>query len=490
MQTKSINVLRHAGAYLLARGIPGIISFLAIPLFTRLLEPESYGKFALVTTTVGLVNALVFQWLRLSFSRFLPAVNANVNRLKATVLTCQLLLIAVSSALVAGLCLVPAGRPWRTVAAISWLVIAALPAFELFCEQARALIQPRYYLGLQISRAILTTGLGALFIKLGMGWWGPLLGLSIGTAVPALYAFWHDWSGVRLGIDRGILLTLSRYGIPLSLTVALTFVIGSSDRYLIAYFLGDAAAGVYSVAVDFTGQTIVLLMLPISLAIIPLANRAWEHQGPDAAREQMRHNATLLLTVGIPAVLGLMILAPSISNCFLGKQFQQAAAKVIPIVALGTFLGAFKAYHLDSAFQFVHRTVYQVWIVLIAAVLNILLNLILIRPFGIIGSATGSVIAYLISMVLTAVYGRRLFALAFPTRQFLQILVAGASMAIFLCLVRDYRSLLALIIQISGGAGVYVSALLALNFLSVRTVLLHKWRAKSVSADPVTPTVL
>jgi O-antigen/teichoic acid export membrane protein len=284
-----------------------------------------------------------------------------------------------------------------------------------------------------------------------------------------------------------VLTKVCTYGIPLSLTVGLAYVIGSSDRYLIAYFLGDAAAGVYSVAVDFTSQTLTLLLMTVSMAIVPLAMRSWENNDHEGARQQMRHNSALLLAIGIPAVIGLMVLAPGISSCFLGKTFRDDAARIMPIIALGTFLSGYKAYYLDTAFQFVHRTIYQVWIVLFAAIVNIVLNLIMIRPFGVIGAAGASVIAYLISMVLTAYYGRRHFALPFPKVDFLQVLTAGGAMAVLLYPLRDSRGSMALIAEILAGGALYGVVLLSLNFLGLRTLVVDRLFTKRSNApQPVT----
>jgi O-antigen/teichoic acid export membrane protein len=78
------NLLSHAAIYLVARGLPGIIAFLAIPLFTRLLDPADYGRYALVLATASLINALLFQWLRLSLLRYLPAYQDRPAVLKST----------------------------------------------------------------------------------------------------------------------------------------------------------------------------------------------------------------------------------------------------------------------------------------------------------------------------------------------------------------------------------------------------------------------
>src|SRR6476659_5768168 len=80
------HLVSHAAIYLVARGLPGLIAFMAIPLFTRLLDPADYGRYALVVSTASLLNALVFQWLRLSLVRYLPAYQHEPAKLKSTLL--------------------------------------------------------------------------------------------------------------------------------------------------------------------------------------------------------------------------------------------------------------------------------------------------------------------------------------------------------------------------------------------------------------------
>src|SRR2546421_17187 len=391
MHREGRNVLGHAAVYLLARGLPGIVAFLAIPLFSRLLEPADYGRYALVMASVGVLNALLFQWLRLSLVRYLAAYRDDPAKLKSTLLTATLGLI-LALGMVAGIaCLLPIAREWRGVIAACWVLLAIQAMFELCCEYARSMIRPWQYMVLQVVRSSCAVGLGAGLMLLHWGWWGPLAGLAVGMTISTVFAYGRDWRDVRLALDSATLRKICSYGIPLSLTVALTVVISSSDRFLIAGFMGEDAAGLYSVAVDFTSQTLTLLMIVINMAMFPIAVRAFEHHGREAAQEQMGSNAALLMAVGLPCVIGMSVLAPGISHLFLGKSFRAAATQIIPLVALGTFVANLKAYHFDAAFQFAHRTIYQVWIVLFAAVVNVLLNLVAIPRWGINGAAGASV---------------------------------------------------------------------------------------------------
>jgi O-antigen/teichoic acid export membrane protein len=474
MRGEGRNILSQAGIYLAARGLPGVVSFLAIPLFSRLLSPADYGRYALALATVGVLNALLFQWLRLSLVRYLPGCKEDPVRLKSTLATAGGATILAAGAVAAVACLLPITNGWRAFIALCWVALAIQATFELCCEYARGALEPWHYMRLQLARAVSFVALGVVFVKVGAGWWGPLAGAAVGMTAASLLAWRRDWSGTKALVDRDLLLRLAHYGVPLSLTVALTVVISSSDRYVIAWRLGEDAAGLYSVAVDFTTQTITLLMMVVHMAMFPIAVRDWERGGPEAARDRMRTNGSLLLAIGVPCVVGLAVLAPGIAHSFLGQNFRAAAASIMPLVALGTFLGCMKAFHFDAAFQFAHRTLSQVWIVLVAAVLNVALNLLAVPRWGINGAAGASVLAFLVAIALTVAIGLRHVALPVPARAGGIVLLGASAMGALLYPLRAYVSPAAVAAQVAVGALVYGATLLACDFMGCRTQLLAK----------------
>jgi hypothetical protein len=83
----SATLLKHSALYLFARGLPGLVAFLSIAIYTRLLSPEAYGQYVLVVATVGLCNAIVFHWMRMGLLRFLPAHLEQPQALLSTLVT-------------------------------------------------------------------------------------------------------------------------------------------------------------------------------------------------------------------------------------------------------------------------------------------------------------------------------------------------------------------------------------------------------------------
>ena len=417
-----------------------------------------------------------------SLVRFLPAYkdneppgNCNPDAGNRCVLRLRSRQLASSLAFAA--CMLPAAAEMRSMIGLGWLLLAAQALFDLCNEYSRARgFSPWRYMALQVSRSFSAVLLGCRSGAAGNEVARAASGSWRSGCCSRLHGAWrNDWLHVRLSIDRSILAKLCQYGMPLSLTVALTIVIGSSDRFLIAFFRGEESAGIYSAAVDFTSQTLTLLMMVIQLAMFPIAVRAFEQHGKQAAQGQMRTNVSLLMAVGAPCVVGIALLSSGIANCFLGKEFRGAAAGIMPLIALGTFLAGLKAYHFDTAFQFAHRTVHQVWIVLAAAAINIGLNLVAIPRFGINGSAVASLLAYLFSILLTVHVGRKYFALPFPIEAGAKVLAACGAMALVIYPLRGYQGTPALAIQIGAGAAVYGVVLVACNFLALRQPALNRF---------------
>src|SRR5206468_487084 len=135
--------------------------------------------------------------------------------------------------------------------------------------------------------------------------------------------------------------------------------------------------------------------------------------------------------------------------------------------------------HFDAAFQFAHRTIHQVWIVLFAAVINLGLNVIAIPHWQINGAAVASLIAFVVSIVLTAVLGRRHFVLPFPVRASIHVLVAGAAMGAAVYPFRNDVGPLAVAGQICLGAFVYGAVLIGgFDFLELREHAIAKCRSR------------
>jgi O-antigen/teichoic acid export membrane protein len=476
-------VLSQTAIYLLARGMPGLIAFLAIPLLSRMLEPQEYGRYALIIAVVNLLGAMLFQWMRLALVRFLPAYAHDEVQLKNTLLGTTAALAALLGTCVAVAWALPIDASWKPVLLACWIMLVAHAMFELCSEYTRAALRPWRYMVLQLLRSGVGLGAGVALVAVGWGWWGPIVGLTGGMTLGVMLAYRGDWRGSRLRVDLALMKRLAVYGVPVSLTVALICVMWSCDRLLIALMIGESAAGQYAAAVDLTAQTAGLLMMAVYMPLFPLAVHAWESDGRAAAQQRMRSNGAMQLAIGLPAVVGLSVLTPGIANCLLGEDFRAAAVALIPLAALSAFLAGLKAYHFDAAFQLAHRTMVQASTVLVAAGLNVVLNLLFIPRWGLPGAAIASVLAYAVGLAMAIVLGWRHVALPIPLGDVVRVVIATAAMALALWPFREAIAPLALTTQIVVGGAIYGALLGAMDFMGVREGLLRRLGLASTPRD-------
>src|SRR5436309_2019535 len=142
MDREGKHLLSHAAIYSVARGLPGLIAFAATALYTHLLKPAEYGRYALVLAGANLLNALLFQWLRLSLVRYLPSYKGSASAFKSTLMTTSALLTASLGLIALIAAAIPALHTWRAVLLPCWALLATQSLFELCCEFSRAALRP------------------------------------------------------------------------------------------------------------------------------------------------------------------------------------------------------------------------------------------------------------------------------------------------------------------------------------------------------------
>ena len=464
-------LLRHSFLYLFARGLPGVINLLAMALYTRLLSPDDYGSYALVIAGVGLANVTLFQWLRLGVLRFLPIYQEKQKTFLSTILFGYITLIVITGFCGAITLIFTSDSVLRGLILFGIILLWLQAFFELNLELARIQFALRRYGLLSIVKTTVALAIGGLLAYLGFGAFGLLLGLIIGMLL-SLSMRIGEWKHVRFRfIETKIFHEFLVYGLPLSATFVLGFVVSSSDRFLLGWFLGAGATGMYAAGYDITNQTLGILMVIVNLAAYPLAINALERKGKEAAKQQLSHNITLLLAIALPCTAGFAFLAPNIALVFLGQAFRNMAVTLIPWIALGSLLAGIKAYYFDLSFQLGRHTIGQVWVALAAAIANVILNLLWIPRFGIIGAAYATVTAYALGLFLSYILGRSIFKLPLPVGDVAKIAVATLGMTLALVPVVSLRGVWILAGQVAWGAVVFGILLWLFDVGGIRFVI-------------------
>lgn len=403
-------LIKHAFYYLFARGLPGLVNFAALAVYTRLLTAEDFGIYSLVVTSVGLLHVMVFQSLLLVLGRFLPRHLDDPKVVMQPVLALFLTLAVVVGALGATILLLGVAEQWRNLFLLTLTLSIAQAWHELNLRLANARLEPRRYGLLSGVKALLAIALGGWLAWLGWGADAPVIGLIAGALLSWFFFGRQPWRGTKPCWPNPVTLKqYSAYGLPLAMTFVLAWVTSSSDRLMIVWLLGEAATGLYSVGYDLAQHSLGLVLTILNTAALPLAIRAFEQKGVSAASIQMRHNGELMITAALVGAAGLIAIGPAMITLFVGEDFREGASNVFPWIAVAAAIVGIKSFHFDIVF---HLTKNSGWLVLtsgLAAVVNVIANLLLIPRFGIVGAAWGTLLALLVAMTASAWIGRSMF---------------------------------------------------------------------------------
>ncbi|MGG3906090.1 lipopolysaccharide biosynthesis protein [Geobacillus stearothermophilus] len=469
-------LIRGFLSYFLTRGLTGIINFLAIALYTRALSTSDYGEYALIVATVGFINALLFQWIRLVILRFLPKYKKEGKEflLLGTLFTTYLVIL-LGITLISIVVLLTEIVPVHLVLCIVLLIISQ-SIFETILELLRSLLYSRIYGILSVSKATISLLVALFLIKMGFGSFGIVIGLLLGSSLPIIALYVLLKKQERLyelkqlwNFNYSLLKELLSYGLPLTSTLLLSFIMNQSDRLLISWMIGKSEVGVYSVAYDLTQQTIIMLMMVVNLAAYPLCIRALENGGIESAQRQVRESAVALLLIAFPATVGIIALSNSISSSVLGRDFSAGVADIMPIVATSVLIQGMKSYYFDLSFQLGKKTVLQIWPVLFGSIVNIILNLVLIPLYKSEGAVLATLVSYIIAIVLSWKLGKKLFPLVFPFKEFIKIFVSSMVMMVSLSFWdSDNETFYGLVLKVCLGVGIYFVTIYIFDVWKIR----------------------
>ncbi|MCS7109729.1 MAG: oligosaccharide flippase family protein [Candidatus Micrarchaeota archaeon] len=172
------------------------------------------------------------------------------------------------------------------------------------------------------------------------------------------------------------------YGIS---SIAGTFTMWT-DSLMLGLFIGTTVVGIYRLATSITGA-FTSLISTISKVTFPYFTSD-ESSGKDTFNN-LSKVMKYALFISIPAMVGLAILSDAIINIFFGKQYIEASIPLIILsylildgVVSGIVISYLGAKKLSAQIGFS---------ALLAAAVNVILNLILIPILGMIGAAVASI---------------------------------------------------------------------------------------------------
>lgn len=406
-----IRTLARDGAiYVLAAIASRGVSFLLVPLYTRLLAPADYGALDLTLTFGLLVTLVVALEIGQGMAREWAEESGAEGRrqLASTALLFTLLFHAVFL-LVATLAAAPLAKillgssEGEPIVRAGLLFIALNAVFLQLQSQFRWELRPYAYAGVSVLHAGLTLFFGAaLAVRLGLQ--GVLWGQAAAAAVASVISIALLRRGLELTFDGKRLVQMLRFSLPLVPTGLAIFFSFYVNRLMLNVLSSLDQVAVFSVASRLAGLT-TLLIIGLQGALTPLVYV--HHREPGVPRQLARIFETFIAAALI-ASLAFSFYSREIVAWIVTPDYSASAA-LLPWLAPAALMTQMYIFLPGIAIE--RRTGWQLALTSASAGVSIGLNALLIPHWGALGAAVATCIAALIFIVLWLCASQRLYRL-------------------------------------------------------------------------------
>lgn len=372
------------------------LSFITLPLFTRLLTKEEFGEYTIYSSWSGIL--IIFLTLNLAYGSFQTAMVKFEEKRAEYISSIQ------------GICLVLSGLfliiyiPFRNL----WNQLFELPTFFVLLMVSEIIFSTSTQLWMGRNRfefkykSVVTLTMGTSILS-------PLAAyILVSWTEQKGYARIVGYAGINILIGIIIfILNIKRgkhlynksfwkyafsFNIPLLAYYLSQVIFNQSDRIMISHFCGKGDAALYGVAYNFA-MILSFVMSAINNSYVPwLYGKIKDNDGEKNKK----------ISVSLAILLALMILciiwyAPEIIHFMAGEQYFESIYVVAP-VAMSLLLLFYCQFFINVEFYYEEKK-FLVYGSIGAAILNIVLNYFLIPVFGFVVAGYTTLLSYIVFAV-------------------------------------------------------------------------------------------
>ncbi len=421
-------------AYTAASILSKVIAVALLPLYTRYLTPEDYGAAevlfaAVVTASIVVRFGLIEAILRFYYQEDVDpgeVVKSSFAGLFWLSTLGALVLLPFAGPLSEALLDPKNAAEVGQMAELTRIAIGGLwvlTMWEFMLTLFRLEERARAYFLTTILNVLAAIGLTVvLVVGFEDGARGLLLGSYAAGAAFVLGLIVWQWRRLSLRFDRGLLRRLFRFGLPTMPAEVSLYLLNFVDRLIIVRSLGLAEAGLYSLAVKFA-QAVNVLVRGFQLAWPPLA---YSIRDDDEARRAYATVVTLFVTGCAWVVAGMWLFSRWIVRALAAPEFFDSYE------AIGLISTAVTLYALYLVLVVIlgrtGRTEFNFPAAIGALVANVVLNLLLVPPLGIVGAGLALVASYMVVLGLMYAFTQRLFPVPYEWGRLLRVVLTVAAL--------------------------------------------------------------
>jgi O-antigen/teichoic acid export membrane protein len=397
------------------------ISFFMVPIYTSVLSQKDYGFIDLILTTISLVIPILTLQIADATLRF----TLNKNYKTSDVFTNSILVITLGG----------------IISLIFYPILNNIPVLNSYLREFYLCLWTGMFFNVltTFTRAIDKVYLVSLvnifytflfaffniyflvYLKLGIeGYFlSYIIAYTASNIILIIKGRFHKYF-VYNSRNRSLMMKMIVYSIPLIPNLLSWWVVNLSDRYIITYYLGLSATGIYTVSSKIP-------------SIISIANsilyQSWQLSAVEEYDSKDRdqfytkiYNIYFMFIVLISSMV--LVFEKLIFKIIAGQNFF-VAWEYAPMLIIGVVF-SFLSTFFGVSYIVSHKTSGAFYTSVYGAVINLILNIVLIPKFGIQGAAFATMFSYFVMCVLRIRDSRRYFKIKLDyKRNIITIILLG-----------------------------------------------------------------
>ena len=424
---KKNNLIKNVLILGIGRASTQLVAILLLPLYTLYLSPGDYGFVDLIITYIALFVPIIT--IKLETASFRYLIDARHDETKKKEIISNVLQIILPILLTCVIGFIIFTRFIHVPYSELILLNICIAIFSnILLQFARGLGENKRF-AIACTLTGTTTLISAIIFVaiLRMGAGGLLLAIALANLVCGVYLFFALKMSKYIGFknrDKALQKSLIKYSYPLIPDSISWWIINISDRTIVSVAIGLAANGIYAVANKYAA---------IFNSIFSIFGMSWAESASvhiDSEDRDSFFSEIINASINLFGSLGLLLIVyiPLFFNFLISVKFSDSY-QYIPILIIAAFLNAISGLY-GAIFIAKKMTKHIAKTSIIAAIVNISINLVFISFIGIYAAAISTALAYLVMAIYRHHGVKKYVTITYKNSIFVKMAVLYASVMI------------------------------------------------------------
>lgn len=381
------------------------INFLSLPLFSRLLNTEEFGIYNVFVSYEAILYVIIGMAIHSSIRSANIKFKGNINEYTSSVS-----IIYLVNAMIMLFIALIFNKQLSKLLAFDKLIIVLL----IFYSLGSALLSLyNNYISLEYSykKYLLVSffnSVGNVCISLVLILTifkkkrdiGRIVGATSTICILAFFILCIMYKKAKPKINKSYWKFAVKYSIPIVPHGISQVLLAQFDRIMIRSIVGNAAAGIYSLAGN------IMLILTIITDSISTAWSTWFYDQISENRiESINKRAKQLSFFFVVLTVGLLTISPELIIILGGKEYSAGQYVAIPMIVDAFILFIYNI--IVSSEYYKNKTTYIMLGTMVAMVINLITNYVFISKYGFIAAAYTTLFSYMCYLILHIVISHK-----------------------------------------------------------------------------------